>query len=160
MRICIPIFTAVLTLPMAAQNIAITPTEELRANIRQWVETMQSIQQEENDWSRDQEVLQNYKNGLESEIADLKQQIADAKTRKKGADSESLEQSDERDRLDAPTCHRCGDRAADAARAPGDHRDSFGKIHDNPLVGCCVAALYSSAARRYERRMRRPKTVQ
>ena len=101
MRICIPIFTAVLTLPMAAQNIAITPTEELRANIRQWVETMQSIQQEENDWSRDQEVLQNYKNGLESEIADLKQQIADAKTRKKGADSESLQQSDERDRLAA-----------------------------------------------------------
>ena len=53
---------------------------------------MRKIQQEENDWSRDQEVLKNYKEGLEKEIADLKEQIADAKTRKAGADQESLEQ--------------------------------------------------------------------
>jgi hypothetical protein len=101
MRLCIPIFTVILSLPLTAQEPAITPTEELRANIREWVETMQAIQQEENEWSRDQEVLQNYKEGLEREIADLKQQIADATTRKEGADSESLEQSAERDRLAA-----------------------------------------------------------
>ena len=81
MRICIPIFTVILPLPLAAQQPAVTPTQELRANIREWVETMQAIQQEENEWSRDQEVLQNYKEGLEREIADLKQRIADAKTR-------------------------------------------------------------------------------
>ncbi len=101
MRIFIPTLTAILSLPLAAQQPAVTPTEELRANIREWVETMRAIQQEENEWSRDQEVLQNYKEGLEREIADLKQQIADAKTRKEGADSESLEQSAERDRLAA-----------------------------------------------------------
>ena len=101
MRIFIPTLTAILSLPLAAQQPAVTPTEELRANIREWVETMRAIQQEENEWSRDQEVLQNYKEGLEREIADLKQQIADAKTRKEGADSESLDQSAERDRLAA-----------------------------------------------------------
>jgi hypothetical protein len=58
---------------------------------------MRKIQQEENDWARDQEVLQNYKEGLEKEIADLKEQIASAKTRKAGADSESLAKSSERD---------------------------------------------------------------
>lgn len=99
MRIPIPIFALMLTLPAAAQEPAVTPTEELRTSIREWVETMQKIQQEENDWSRDQEVLQNYKEGLENEIANLKQQIADAKTRKEGAESETLKQSAERDRL-------------------------------------------------------------
>lgn len=75
-----------------------TPTEELRLTVQQWVATMKSIQQEENDWSRDQEVLTNYREGLEKEIVDLKEKIADAQTRKAGADSETLEQSAERDR--------------------------------------------------------------
>ena len=101
MRIRIPAITLVLSLHLSAQEPAISPTEELRVSVSQWVETMRKIQQEENDWSRDQEVLQNYKEGLEKEIADLKQQIADAKTRKQGADSESLDQSAERDRLAA-----------------------------------------------------------
>ena len=101
MRICIPAIALVLTLQLSAQEPAITPTEELRTSVREWVETMRKIQQEENDWSRDQEVLQNYKEGLEKEIADLKQQIADANTRKAGADQESLAQSAERDRLAA-----------------------------------------------------------
>jgi hypothetical protein len=60
---------------------------------------MRKIQQEENDWARDQEVLQNYKEGLEKEIADLKQQIADAKTRKHGIDKESADKSAERDAM-------------------------------------------------------------
>ena len=97
MRIFIPLFALFVTLPVTAQETAVTPTEELRTSVREWVETMRKIQQEENDWSRDQEVLQNYKEGLEKEIADLNQQIADAKTRKQGADSESLAKSNERD---------------------------------------------------------------
>jgi hypothetical protein len=101
MRFFIPLFALFVTLPVTAQETSITPTEELRTSVREWVETMRKIQQEENDWSRDQEVLQNYKEGLEKEIADLKQQIADAKTRKAGADQESLSQSSERDRLAA-----------------------------------------------------------
>jgi hypothetical protein len=101
MRFLIPISALLATLPVTAQEPAVTPTEELRSSVREWVETMRKIQQEENDWSRDQEVLQNYKEGLEKEIADLNQQIADAKTRKAGADQESLAQSSERDRLAA-----------------------------------------------------------
>ena len=97
MRIPISIFALVLTLPLSAQEAAVSPTEELRVSVREWVETMRKIQQEENDWSRDQEVLQNYKEGLEKEIADLKQQIGDAKTRKAGSDQQSLNQSVQRD---------------------------------------------------------------
>jgi hypothetical protein len=59
---------------------------------------MRKIQQEENDWARDQEVLQNYKDGLLTEIASLKEQIASAKTRREGADKESLDKVAERDR--------------------------------------------------------------
>lgn len=98
MRIYIPIFTLAFTLPVMSQQSNVTPTEELRTSVREWVETKRKIQQEENEWSRDQEVLQNYKEGLEKEIADLKQQIADAETRKAGADQESLNQSEQRDR--------------------------------------------------------------
>lgn len=98
MRIFTPIFALFVTASVTAQETAVTPTEELRTSVREWVETMRKIQQEENDWSRDQEVLQNYKEGLEKEIADLKQQITDAKTRKAGADQESLDKVAERDR--------------------------------------------------------------
>ncbi len=97
MRITIPLIALFLALPVTAQEPVITPTEELRTSVREWVETMRKIQQEENDWARDQEVLSNYKEGLEKEIADLKEQIASAKTRKDGADKESLDKIAERD---------------------------------------------------------------
>lgn len=89
-------FIAVVS-PAMGQNIS--PTEELRTTVNEWVETMRKIQQEENDWARDQEVLENYKEGLESEIATLKEQLSDAKTRKQGADGETLEKEQQRDRL-------------------------------------------------------------
>ena len=98
MRIQIPILALVMAFPLSAQETTISPTEELRTTVREWVETMRKIQQEENDWARDQEVLQNYKEGLEVEIASLKEQIASAKTRKEGADTESLDKINERDR--------------------------------------------------------------
>jgi hypothetical protein len=85
-------------LPVFAQEPAISPTEELRNTVREWVETMRKIQQEEDDWARDQEVLKNYKEGLETEIASLNEQIASAKTRKEGADTASLDKTTERDR--------------------------------------------------------------
>lgn len=90
-----------LTATVRAQEPAITPTEELRTTVGEWVETMRKIQQEENDWARDQEILQNYKEGLETEITSLKQQIADARTRKDGIDKESADKSAERDRYAA-----------------------------------------------------------
>ncbi|QTN31465.1 DUF3450 family protein [Akkermansiaceae bacterium] len=82
-----------------AQEPKVSPTEELRITVRQWVDAMRQIQEEENEWSRDQEVLQNYKEGLEKEIEDLREKIADATTRKQGSDAESLKQTQERDRF-------------------------------------------------------------
>lgn len=99
MRILTPTVFALLSLPLFAQEPQVTPTEELRTSVREWVETMRKIQQEENDWSRDQEVLRNYKEGLESEIAAIKEQIASAKTRKEGGDQQSLDKVAERDRF-------------------------------------------------------------
>lgn len=84
-----------------AQEPKLSPTDELKVTVSEWVETMQQIQQEENEWTRDQEVLTNYREGLEKEITDLKEQIADAQTRKDGADAESLKQTQERDRFAA-----------------------------------------------------------
>ncbi len=98
MRISVTTLILAMAFPALAQEAAITPTEELRTAVREWVETMRKIQQEENDWSRDQEVLQNYKEGLAKEITDLKQQIADAKVRKDGGDQKSLDKVSEKDR--------------------------------------------------------------
>ncbi|MEY5012418.1 MAG: hypothetical protein RLZ22_129 [Verrucomicrobiota bacterium] len=102
MRLLIPIYSCLFAAYAVAQdasnNPSVTPTEELRNSVREWVETKRKIQQEENDWKRDLEVLQNYKEGLEKEIADLTEQIKDAKNRKSGADQESLNQSAQRDR--------------------------------------------------------------
>ena len=98
MRPLVPIYSLFFVASCLAQEVKISPTEELRTTVHEWVETMQKIQTEENEWTRDQEVLQNYREGLEKEIADLNEQIAAAKTRKDGADQESLDKSKERDR--------------------------------------------------------------
>lgn len=100
MRLTKYIFLILFATRVGAQDKT-SATQELRTSVREWVETMRKIQQEENDWSRDQEVLRNYKEGLQKEISDLKQQIADAKTRKAGAEQESLDQSNQRDRYAA-----------------------------------------------------------
>lgn len=99
MRHHIPLALLACTLSLPAPGNPVTTESDLRTIVGEWVETMRKVQQEEDDWARDQEVLQNYKEGLEREIADLRQKIADAETRKAGADKESLAQSAERDRL-------------------------------------------------------------
>jgi hypothetical protein len=87
-----------LAMPVAlAQQPEPSPTETLRATMGEWIETMRKIQSEEDSWTRDQEVLGNYREGLEAEIADLNERIEAAKTRKDGADKESLELSATRD---------------------------------------------------------------
>lgn len=75
--------------------------EELRNSVREWIETMQKIQREEDTWEKDREVLKGYKEGLEKEIEDLKEQIQRAKTRKEGGDKQSLDKVAERDRYAA-----------------------------------------------------------
>jgi hypothetical protein len=101
MRLVFSILTFALALPAFAQERTVSPTEELRTSVREWVETMRKIQQEENDWARDQEVLKNYKEGLQSEISTLKDQITSARTRKQGGDQQSLDKVAERDRYAA-----------------------------------------------------------
>ena len=80
------------------QDAKPSPVAELRSSVATWVETMSRIQQEEDEWARDREVLQNYKEGLEKEIEDLKERIQEAETRRQGADKESLDKSAERQR--------------------------------------------------------------
>ena len=87
----------ILSIAASAQDVKSTATEELRTSVRDWVETMSRIQQEENDWKRDEEVLTNYKEGLAKEIAELNERIAEAETRRQGADQESLAKVSERD---------------------------------------------------------------
>jgi len=97
MRFPIPIFTLFLALPLSAQEAAPVPADELRSSVREWVDTMRKIQEEENAWTRDKEVLQGYREGLEKEIEDLKEEIERAKTRKDGGDKQSLDKLTERD---------------------------------------------------------------
>jgi DNA repair exonuclease SbcCD ATPase subunit len=97
MRFLIPIFALFVTLPVTAQEPAVTPAGELRTSVREWVETMRKIQEEETSWTRDKEVLQGYKEGLEREIEDLKEEIERAKARREGGDKQSLDKLTERD---------------------------------------------------------------
>ena len=81
--------------PALAQET--TPLEKTRQNLRLWVETMQKQQQEINDWKSDQEVLTNYKEALQTEITQYKEQIASAKARAGAADLESQNKLTTRD---------------------------------------------------------------
>ncbi|WP_367874485.1 DUF3450 family protein [Luteolibacter sp. Populi] len=89
--------------PLMAQEHAAPADgpEALRGSVREWMETMQKIQKEEDAWEKDREVLKGYKEGLEKEIEDLKEQIDRAKTRKEGGDKQSLDEVAERDRYAA-----------------------------------------------------------
>lgn len=88
-----------LTLPAAAQQQELRPTDELRTTVREWVETMRKIQEEENQWARDQEVLTNYKEGLQTEIKTLTEQIEEARIRRQGVDGDTADKEKERDLL-------------------------------------------------------------
>lgn len=91
------------TFPLMAQEpkAPANGAEELRGSVREWIETMQKIQAEEDAWERDSEVLKSYKEGLTKEIEDLKEQIERVKVRKEGGDKQSLDKLAERDRLAA-----------------------------------------------------------
>ena len=87
------------TLPLMAQEPAAPANgpAELRRSIRDWIETMQEIQEEEDSWEKDREVLKGYKEGLEKEIEDLQEQVARAKTERDGAAKEDLDKIARRD---------------------------------------------------------------
>ncbi len=87
------------TLPLMAQEAPAPANgpEELRNSVREWIETMREVQKEEDSWEKDREVLQGYREGLEKEIEDLKEQIARAKTEQEGGEKEDLEKIAKRD---------------------------------------------------------------
>lgn len=101
MRIYHLLAAALLLTPCYGQAAPKDPNQQMREDITRWMETMSRIQREESDWTRDREVLANYKEGLASEISSLKQSITEAETRKAGADKKSFDLSAERDRYAA-----------------------------------------------------------
>ena len=84
-------------LPLSAAENA-GSSAEIRQSVREWIDTMREIQSEEDAWEKDNDVLKGYKEGLEKEIEDLKEQIERAKVRKEGGDKQSLDKLTERDR--------------------------------------------------------------
>ena len=73
---------------------------DLKQVVTQWVQTVSAIQQAENEWERDREVLQNYREGLQSEIASLKDQLAEAKVKAGAATTEQQEKIERKDALE------------------------------------------------------------
>lgn len=80
---------AVSVSPLVAQQPA--AEDPVRESLRLWVETMKNRQEQQDAWKRDQEVLQNYREGLERELLDLKKIITETKERNQAADRESLD---------------------------------------------------------------------
>lgn len=80
---------AVSVSPLVAQQPVVE--DPVRESLRLWVETMKNRQEQQDAWKRDQEVLQNYREGLERELLDLKKIITETKERNQAADRESLD---------------------------------------------------------------------
>lgn len=82
-----------------AQEGEESQTEKLKDSVREWIETMREIQQEEDSWEQDRELLDDQRTALRTEIEQLTKQVAEAKTEKEGADKESVDVVAKRDAL-------------------------------------------------------------
>jgi hypothetical protein len=78
---------------LSQASLIFAQEDDSRSTLRLWVETMQKSQEQQQAWKRDQEVLTNYKEGLNIEIEELKKYIADAKNRSAAADKETQDVS-------------------------------------------------------------------
>ncbi|MBK1828178.1 DUF3450 family protein [Haloferula rosea] len=83
----------------SAQEDGESRTEKLKDSVREWIETMREIQQEEDSWEQDRELLDDQRTALRTEIEQLTRQVAEAKVEKEGADKDSLDQEAKRDAL-------------------------------------------------------------
>lgn len=95
------LISALLAGPLAGQEEGPTATEKLKDSIREWIETTREIQKQEDEWDRDREVLQAHRDGLQTEIKDLTEQIEAASGRKGEADTQSLKAVEKYDALKA-----------------------------------------------------------
>ncbi len=65
---------------------------DLRATVQQWLDTMAAVQKEEDEWTRDKEILQNHRAGLKAEIDTLTRQLKDAQGKAGQANKEEADQ--------------------------------------------------------------------
>lgn len=76
-------------------------SSELRQTVQNWVETMAAIQKEEDSWQKDRDVLQNYREGLKTEIKTLESQLKDAKVLAGKASTEDEEKIAKKEAFEA-----------------------------------------------------------
>ena len=90
--------TVVLWSPVRGQD---AQTDTLRTTIAEWVSTMKKIQEEQARWSREKQILESNKEGLEQEIVDLELAIEAAKGRLASTGKEEQEDLDQKRQNDA-----------------------------------------------------------
>jgi len=83
----------------SAQEESGSQTEKLKDSVREWIETMREIQQEEDSWEQDRVLLDDQRTALRTEIDELAKQVAEAKKDKQGADKDSAIDVAKRDAL-------------------------------------------------------------
>lgn len=88
-HLSIALFLGLVLPGLAQEQDPPSPTQQLRTSVQDWIEVMKEIQSEENAWERDEEILRNYREGLRSEIADLRERIEDARKGLSTADESS-----------------------------------------------------------------------
>lgn len=82
-----------------AQEEGSSQTSKLKNSVREWIETMREIQREEDSWDQDQQLLNDQREALRTEIDQLTKQVEEAKVRKESVAQESLDQVKKRDAL-------------------------------------------------------------
>lgn len=76
-------------------------TSALRTTIGKWIEMMRMVQEEQARWTRERQILEANREGLQQEIADLEETIEATMARIAAADEESREKLDKKRRYDA-----------------------------------------------------------
>lgn len=134
--------------PLAGgEESAVSPTEKLKDSIREWIETTREIQRQEDDWDQDREVLQGHRDGLETEIEDLKEQIEQAKSTKGTADKKSLEAVEKYDALKAAN-DLLSSKLADLESAMVERLPLFPPpLTKDPRVAQMISDVKASAAK-------------
>ena len=74
-------------------------TQQMKTTVREWIETMREIQQEENDWERDRTLLYDQRDALKLEIDDLEKMLERARASKASAEKDVTDEIEKRDSL-------------------------------------------------------------
>jgi membrane-associated HD superfamily phosphohydrolase len=142
-----------LALPVLAVSMAnaaeseVSSTEKLKDSIREWIETTREIQKQEDDWDQDSEVLQGHRDGLQTEIEDLKEQIEKAKASRGAADKKSLEVVEKYDALKSAN-DLLSSRLAELEKAMVERLPIFPPaLTKEPRVAQMISDLRASAAK-------------